>query len=67
MKLRSQVFSVDYDNNTAPCNVPRKGETTAGTSNWKIEGIIFPRKSEKLQNISLLLDIICMNPFFLFH
>ena len=40
------VFS---GHNPAPENVPRQGETTTGTGNWRREGIICPRKSDKLK------------------
>ena len=50
MELRYQGIAIDDDNNTAPENVPRQGETTTGTGNWRREGIICPRKSGNLQN-----------------
>ena len=50
MELRRQRISIDDDNNPAPENVPRQDETTAGTGNWRREGIICPRKAGNLQN-----------------
>ena len=48
--LRRQGIAIDYYNNPAPDNVPRQGETTTGTGNWRREGILCPRKSVNLQN-----------------
>ena len=45
-----QGISVDDDNNPEPDNVPRQVETTAGTGNWRREGIICPLESGNLQN-----------------
>ena len=50
VELRHQGISIDGDNNPAPENVPRQGETTTGTGNWRRDGIIFPRKDGNLQN-----------------
>ena len=33
MELRRQVIAIDDDNDPAPDNVPRQGETTTGTGN----------------------------------
>ena len=49
-ELRHQGISIDDDNDPAPDNVPRQGETTYGTGDWRREGIICPRKSGNLQN-----------------
>ena len=49
-KFFRQGIAIDDDNDTAPENVPRLGETTSGTSNWRREVIICPRKSGNLQN-----------------
>ena len=43
-------ISINYDNDPAPDNFPRQGETTAGAGNWRREGIICRRKSGNLQN-----------------
>ena len=48
--LRRQGISIDDDNDPAPENVPRQGENTTCTDNWRREGIIFPRKAGNLQN-----------------
>ena len=50
MELRCQGIYIYDDNNPAPENFPRQGETTTGTGNWRIEGIVYPRKDGKLQN-----------------
>ena len=50
VELFRQGIAIVDDNNPAPENVPRQGETTAGTVNWRREGIIFPHKSGNLQN-----------------
>ena len=50
VEIIHQGIYIDYDNDPAPQNVPRHGETTSGICNWRREGIVFPRKSEKLQN-----------------
>ena len=50
VELRRQVISIDDDNNPAPENVPRQGENTTRTGNWKREGVICPRKADNLQN-----------------
>ena len=50
VELRRQGIAIDGDNDPAPENVPRQGETTTGTGNWRREGIIFPRKAGNLQN-----------------
>ena len=49
-ELFRQGIAIDDDRNPAPDNIPRQGETTAGTGNWRREGIICPRKSGNLQN-----------------
>ena len=51
VELFRQGIDINDDNDPAPDNVPRQGETTTGTGNWRREGIIFPRKSGNLQNI----------------
>ena len=50
MELRRQGISINVDNNPAPENVPRQGETTTGTGNWRREVIICPQKAGNLQN-----------------
>ena len=50
VELCCQGIAIDNDNNSAPENVPREGETTTGIGNWRREGIICPRKSGNLQN-----------------
>ena len=50
VELRRQGIAIDDDNDSAPDNVPRNGDTTTGTGNWRREGIICPRKSGNLQN-----------------
>ena len=50
VELLRQGISIDYDNDTAPENVPIQGETTTGTGNWRREGIMCPRKAGNLQN-----------------
>ena len=50
VELRSQGISIDDDNNPAPENVPRQGDNTTRTCNWRREGIICPRKAGNLQN-----------------
>ena len=47
--LRHQGISINDGNKPAPENVPRQGETTTGTGNCRIEGIICPRESGNLQ------------------
>ena len=42
VKLRRQGIAIKDDNDTAPENVPRKGETTTGTGNRRGESIICP-------------------------
>ena len=49
-ELLRQGIAIDDDKYPAPDNVPRQGETNAGTGNWRREGIIFHRKSGNLQN-----------------
>ena len=49
VELRRQGTAFDDDNNPAPENVPRQGENTTGTGNWRREGIISPRKAGNLQ------------------
>ena len=41
---------IDDDNDPAPEGVPRQGENTTGTGNWRREGVICPRKAGNLQN-----------------
>ena len=48
--LCRQGISTNGDNYQAPENVPRQGETTTSTGNWRREGIICPWKSVNLQN-----------------
>ena len=48
--LCCQGIAIDDDNDPAPENVARQGETNTGTGNWKREGIIFPRKAGNLRN-----------------
>ena len=48
VELYCQGIAIDDDKDPAPDNVPLQGETTTGTSNWSIEGIIFPRKAGNL-------------------
>ena len=50
VELRRQGIAIDDDNDPAPENIPRQGETTTGTGNWRRKGIICPRKSGNLQN-----------------
>ena len=50
VELRRQVIAIDDDNDPAPENLPRQGETTSGTGNWRREGIIYPQKTGNLQN-----------------
>ena len=50
VELRRQGIAIDDDNNPAPENVPRQGETTTGTGYSRREGIICPRKAGNLQN-----------------
>ena len=49
-ELRRQGISTEDDNNSAPQNVPRQGETNDGTCNWRREGNICQHKSGNLQN-----------------
>ena len=56
-ELRRQVIAIDDDNYPATDNVPRQGETTAGTVNLRREVIVCPQKA----------DIICMTPLFVCH
>ena len=49
-ELRRQWITIDDDNDLAMVNVPRQGETAAGTSIWRREVIICPRKAGNLQN-----------------
>ena len=60
-ELRRQGIYINDDNNPAPENAPIQSETTAGTCNWRREGIICPQKSGNFQNMS---DIIIMTPSF---
>ena len=48
VELLRQGISIGNDNDPAPENVPRQGENTTGTVNWRREGIICPRKAGKL-------------------
>ena len=48
VELRRQGIAINDDNNTAPENVPRQGETTTDTGNWRREGIICSCKSGNL-------------------
>ena len=50
VELRRKCIAINDDNNPAPDNVPRQGETTSGIGNWRREGIISPRKAGNLQN-----------------
>ena len=50
VELRRQGISIDDDNDPAPENVPRQGENTTRTGNWRREGVICPRKAGNLQN-----------------
>ena len=50
VELRRQGIAIDDDNDPAPEDVPRQGETNTGTGNWRRVGIICPRKSGNLQN-----------------
>ena len=50
VELRRQGISIDDDNDPAPENVPRQGENTTRTGNWRREGIICSRKDGNLQN-----------------
>ena len=50
VELCRQGISIDDDNDTAPENVPRQGETNIGTVNLRREGIICPRKPGNLQS-----------------
>ena len=50
VELRRQGIDIDDDNNPAPDNVPRQGENTTSTVDWRIEGNICPRKAGNLQN-----------------
>ena len=45
VELLHQEIAIDDDNNPAPENVPRQGDTTTKTGNWKREGIISPQKA----------------------
>ena len=49
-ELRHKGITIADDNDPSPDNVPRHGDTTAGTGNWRREGIISPRKPGNLQN-----------------
>ena len=42
VELRREGIAINDDNDPAPENVPRQGETTTGTGNWMREGIISP-------------------------
>ena len=44
-----KATAINYDNNSAPENVPRQGETTTGTGNWRRKGVIYPRKAGNIQ------------------
>ena len=48
-ELLRQGSAIDDDKNPALENVPRKGETTAGTGNRRREDIILPQKAGNLQ------------------
>ena len=50
VELCRQGISIDDDNDLAPENVPRQGENTTRTGNWRREDIIFPRKAGNLHN-----------------
>ena len=50
VELCRQGITIDDDNNPSPDNVPRQGETTTGTGNWRIEGIVCPCKAGNFQN-----------------
>ena len=43
-ELHHQGIAIDDDNDPVPEHFPRQGYTTAGTGNWKKEGIICLRK-----------------------
>ena len=45
-----QGIAIDNDNDPAPENVPRQGETNTGIGNCRREVIICPRKAGNLQN-----------------
>ena len=49
VELRHQGIAINDGNNPSPENFIRQGETTTGTGNCRIEGIIFPRESGNLQ------------------
>ena len=49
VELRRKVISIDGDIDPAPDNVPRQGENTTRTGNWRREGIICPRKAGNLK------------------
>ena len=50
VEIRRQGIAIDDDNYPEPENIPRQGETTNGTINWRREVIIYPQKSGNLQN-----------------
>ena len=50
VELCRQGIAIYDDNDPAPENVHRQGETTTGTGNWRREVIICPRKAGSLQN-----------------
>ena len=51
VELFRQWIDINNDNNPAPENVPRQGDTNTGTGNWWREGIICPRKAGNLQKV----------------
>ena len=71
-ELRCQGIAIDDNNDPATENVPRQGETTAGTGNRRREGIILPQKPVNLQNSFASLGhyshaaILCMSLLQLF-
>ena len=50
VELFRQGITTDDDNDLAQENVPRHGETTTDSGNWRRERIICPRKARNLQN-----------------
>ena len=50
VEIFHQGIATNDDNDTAPENVPKQGDTTDGTGNWKRDSIICPQKAGNLQN-----------------
>ena len=50
VELCHQGIAIDDDNDPVLDNVPRQGESTAGTRNWRREGINCPWKAGNLKN-----------------